>query len=198
MSALTNHSTNNNSLEGRALALLGAGVGPEQVSSALGCSTSRISQLLSEPEFAAQVATLRFENLQKHNLLDSKYDEMEDELVTRLKDCLSFMHKPQEILRAIQVINGAKRRGVSAPEQITHQNQVINLVMPVTIMQKFTTSINNQVVRVGEQTLETMQAGSLKDLVANKLPSADTNSTKQIGGQNGHDTKQIACEGAGN
>lgn len=190
---MSNQSTNNNSTESRALALLGAGVGPEQVASALGCTASRISQLLSEPEFAAAVADLRFANLQKHNVLDSKYDEMEDQLVDRLKDCLSFMHKPAEILRAIQVINGAKRRGISAPEQITHQNQVINLVMPTVIMQKFTTSVTNQVVRVGEQTLETLQSGSLKTLASNTLNLAAA-AAQENSNENG---KQLLLEGVG-
>lgn len=150
--------------ESRALALLGTGLGPEVVASALGVSISRISQLLSEETFAAEVATLRFQNLSKHNERDTKYDQMEDDLLERLKDCLPLMVRPMEILKAIQVINAAKRRGASAPEQIVHQNNVVNLVMPVQVIQKFTTNVHNQVVQTGTQSLNTLQSGSLLNL----------------------------------
>lgn len=152
--------------EQRALQLLGSGCGPEVVATAIGVSVSRISQLLSEPEFAAAVSDLRFQNLQKHNELDNKYDTMEAQLVDQLKDILPLMMRPMEILKAIQVINAAKRRGQSAPESITHQNTVVNLVMPTQIVQRFTTNINNQVINAGNQTLETMQSSQM--LVASK------------------------------
>jgi hypothetical protein len=151
------------STESRALALLGAGVGPENVANATGVSISRISQLLSDETFAAQVAELRFENLQKHNLRDSEYDSLEDDLIERLKDLIPLMLRPMEVLKAIQVINAAKRRGASTPEAITAQQTVVPLVLPTVIINKFTTNTYNQVVQTGEQNLVTMQSGTLMD-----------------------------------
>jgi acetylornithine/succinyldiaminopimelate/putrescine aminotransferase len=162
MNTLTNTSNKVwNSTEERALKLLGSGCGPEVVATAVGVTVSRISQLLSEPEFAAAVSDLRFQSLQKHNEMDNKYDSMEEKLLRQLDDLLPLMMRPMEILKAIQVINAAKRRGQSAPESITHQNTVVNLVMPTQIIQKFTTNINNQVTNAGSQTLETMQSSTL-------------------------------------
>ena len=105
------------STESRALSLLGQGLGAEIVASAVGVTVSRISQLLSDPEFSAQVAHLRYENLAKHNQRDNKYDVMEDDLLDKMKDLIPMMYKPFEVLKAIQIINQAKRRGASAPEQ---------------------------------------------------------------------------------
>lgn len=150
-----------NSTETRALKLLGGGHGPEVAATATGVSVSRISQLLSDPEFAAEVSELRFQNLQKHNERDDKYDSMESKLLVTLEDVLPLMMRPMEILKAIQVINAAKRRGQSAPDTVTHQNTVVNLTMPTLIMQQFTTNINNQVIQAGDQTLETIQSGSM-------------------------------------
>lgn len=161
MTATTPSTSVRNATEQRALALLGSGCGPEVVASALGVSASRISQLLSEESFAIEVANLRFQNLQKHNEIDSTYDALEKKLLGQLEDVLPLMMRPNDILRAVSVINGAKRRGQSAPEQITHQNQVVNLTMPIKIVQQFTTNIQNQVVQAGSQTLETIQAGAL-------------------------------------
>lgn len=147
--------------ESRALALLGNGIGPEQVAQAVGLTASRISQLLSDEHFAAQVAELRFEALSRHNERDSAYDSLEDELIEKMRDCLPLMVRPQEVLRAIQVINAAKRRGFSAPTNITEQHTIINLIMPTSILSEFSINANNQVVQAGDQPLVTIQSGTL-------------------------------------
>lgn len=163
---------NGNGIEERALELLGSGIGPEIVASALGVTPARISQLLSDTEFSELVSQKRFENLSKHNVRDSRYDELEDTLITKLDETLPMMHRPMEILKAISVINAAKRRGASAPEAITHQNQVVNITMPVQILQQFTeftTNINNQVTKAGERDLLTIQSGVLLNSTNKKL-----------------------------
>jgi hypothetical protein len=152
-----------NNTEERALKLLGSGVGPEQTAAALGITPARISQLLSTESFVAKVAELRFQSLSKHNDRDDEYDSIEDKLIDKLKDCIDFMTNPMQILKCIQVINSAKRRGVSTPEQITNQQTVINLTIPSILVQKFTTNINNQVIQTGEQKLVTIQSGTLVD-----------------------------------
>jgi hypothetical protein len=159
-------STTTTSTESRALSLLGQGLGPEVVAAAVGVSTSRISQLLSEPEFASQVAELRYTSLAKHNTRDSAYDALEDSLIEKLKDCLPFMMRPMEILKSIQVVNAAKRRGASAPESITSQQTVVQLLMPTQILQSFTTNINNQVIKAGAQDLVTIQSGSMNKMLS--------------------------------
>jgi hypothetical protein len=157
--------TTTTSTEDRALNHLGQGLGPEVVAAAVGVSTSRISQLLSTAEFAGKVAELRFESLAKHNDRDNAYDRLEDNLIEKLKDCLPYMMRPMEILKAIQVINAAKRRGSSAPESITSQQTVVQLIMPTQIMQAFTTNINNQVIKAGQQDLVTVQSSNMDKLL---------------------------------
>jgi hypothetical protein len=157
--------TTTTTTESRALSLLGQGLGPEVVAAAVGVSTSRISQLLSDPEFSAQVAEARFENLAKHNTRDNAYDGLEDTLIQKLKDCLPYMMRPMEILKSIQVINAAKRRGASAPEAITAQQTVVQLMMPTQIIQSFTTNINNQVIKAGAQDLVTVQSSNMTRLL---------------------------------
>jgi len=161
MSTLPTTTNLDKSVSDRALTLLGQGVPASIVASTCGVTESRISQLVSDPEFAAEVAELRFSNLQKHNERDSHYDRMEDTLLKRLEDLLPLMMRPMEVLKAIQVINAAKRRGASAPDSIVQQQTYINLTIPTTLIQKFQTNSNNHVIQAGEQTLITMQSGSL-------------------------------------
>lgn len=160
------------STEERALSLLGAGVSAESTAAALGVSVSRISQLLSSEGFASQVSELRFKNLAKHNERDSKLDTLEDTIINKLENSLGLVVRPMELTRILQVINAAKRRGSSTPEAITEKQQIVQLTMPVNILNNFAVqvNINNQVTQVGEQSLLTIQSGALlKTIEATRL-----------------------------
>jgi len=150
------------SINERALSLLGAGVQQETVATALGVTPSYISQLLSDENFAHQVTQLKFEALSKHTQRDASYDELEDTLLTKLKKNVNLLIRPQDILGAIKVVNGATRRGTGSQENLVSQSNIVQITMPVAIVQQFTTNINNQVIQAGEQSLLTMQSGDLR------------------------------------
>lgn len=173
-----------NLTEERALALLGSGLSPEIVSNAIGVSISRISQLLSEESFAADVARLRFESLNKHNERDNKLDALEDALIKKLEDVLPMMYKPMEIVRALTSINAAKRRGQASPDQIAQTATVISIVLPTIIHNRFTTDLSNQVIEVltddvssPKQSLITAQLTSIDDMAQK---SKERNSRKEV------------------
>ena len=149
------------SVEERALLLLGSGVQAEHVAAALGVTPSRISQLLSNEEFALKVATARYENLRKHNERDGAIDGIEDQLIAKLKASMPLMIKPDTIIRAFNVVNAAKRRGSSSPEQTVNQQSIINLTLPTQIVQQFVKDTHNQVIKAGSQELLTMSSNTL-------------------------------------
>lgn len=155
--------THNSTVEEMALALLGDGIAQEAVASHLGVTESYISQLVSKDEFAAQLIALRYENLSKHNARDKAYDGIEDELVTKMQESLPLLFRPEAILKAIQVINAAKRRGSSAPASVNQQQTIVKIVMPVRVINRFTTNVMNQVVEAGDQKLVTVQSATLMD-----------------------------------
>lgn len=156
------------STQDRALSLLGQGVSPEHTALALGVTPSTISQLLSSPEFAEKVATLRFTNLAKHSERDNRADSLEDKLLEKIEDLLPFISRPLEAARLYQIVNSAKRRGQSAPESITNQHEVVQLVMPVQIINQYTVNSNNQVIKAGQQDLVTVQSGRMQHLLASR------------------------------
>jgi len=147
--------------QGRILEMLGNGLSPGVCASALGVSESYISQLLSEESFAQQVTGRRFESLQAATARDKQYDFIEDALVEKMKDLLPMMYKPMEVLRAITVINAAKRRGASAPENTVINQTIVQLSLPISITSKFVTNAHNQVVEAGEQELITIPTTAL-------------------------------------
>ncbi len=156
------------STEERALALLGSGIASETVASALGVTPSRIAQLLSDETFSGKVSELRYTHLQKHNIRDGEYDNIEDTLLQKLKDSIPLMFKPELILKAVSVVNGAKRKGQATPDQIINQQNIVNLILPQVIAQKFSINIDNQVIRAGDQELLTMPSGNLLKQVEQK------------------------------
>lgn len=171
----------NSSTESRALDLLGQGLSPEVVASALGVSPSRISQLISDPEFFSQVADLRYKSLARHNARDSKADAIEDQILDKLKDCLAWVTDPMKLVKAYQVLNAAKRRGSSTPEHITSQQTVINLVLPTQILQNFTVNSSNQVVKTGQQDLITVQSSQMSKLLeSNRSQNVEISPTQAI------------------
>lgn len=151
--------------EQKALVLLGQGILPEAVASAVGVSPSRISQLLSTDSFAAEVANLRYKNLAKNTERDNTADEIEDILLQKLKDSLALLFDPIKITSVLSKVNALKRRGTLASELPTGQAQVVNLSMPVSVYQQFVTNINNQVVKAGDQELVTIQSGHMNKLL---------------------------------
>ena len=173
--------TGNTTTEDRALTLLGMGIPGENVASALGVTAGRISQLLANKKFADQVATLRYENLQQHNVRDASYDSLEDRLVQKLEAQLPLLLRPLDTIRALQAINGAKRRGQAAPDTSASHQAVVPLVLPNVIVQKFTTNVVNQVVKAGEQELVTMAAGSLLTMTEEKEAALELAGQTQTG-----------------
>lgn len=155
----------------RALNLLGAGVSAVQVAQSCGVSESRISQLMSQSEFSEAVQVLRFARLQKQNLRDDEWDSLEDSAVERLKKRIEsgMIHDDNKLLRIAQIANAAKRRGVASPDSNTGaQSAIVQLVMPVQIVNKFTKDSHNRVVEAGDQSLVTIQSGSMSRLLSSR------------------------------
>lgn len=157
------------SIEERALDLLGAGVASVQVAQALGVSESRISQLLSDENFAQQVSSKKIETLTAHTRRDNKYDQLEDALLEKLEKSLPLLMRPDAVMKALKLVNEAKRRGSSANDAInTNNTQIVNLIMPAKVVQKFSTNSQNQVIKAGQQELLTIQSTKLLNKVERK------------------------------
>lgn len=150
-----------NSVEERALVLLSAGLSQVKVAEALGVDSSRISQLCADADFSTQLSDARYEALSKHNEQDSKLDSLEAKIVSRIEDTVDQVYKPMELVRMLQVVNMAKRRGTENLAPVQEISTVLNLLMPTKIVNKFITNINNQVVKAGDTELITIQSGSL-------------------------------------
>lgn len=137
-----------NDTQNKMLALLGQGFPPVVVASSLGCSESYVSQMLSEDWFARQVQELKFKTLQKHTVIDNKYDTLEERLLEKLERAIPLIVRPADITRTLQAINGAKRRGSGSQGQTTITQNIVQLTLPTALLQRFVSNQNNQIIEV--------------------------------------------------
>jgi len=137
----------------RILKLLGSGLGGEVVSATVGCDPSYISQLMADEEFRSRVLAMRIESLTADTQRDRAIDEIEDVLIKKLKAGLDFLVSTKDILRAYAVINAAKRRGAKASDTTVVNNNIVNLILPRIIVQKYTMSRTGEVMKLKENHL---------------------------------------------
>lgn len=168
----------------RALELLGAGLPAVTVAQSCGVSESYISQLLSDPEFLSLVVDKKFQALQKHNKRDDKYDELEDKVLKQLESQLSMIFDPMKLAKVLQVLNGAKRRGATNPDIASPTSQVVQLILPTVIMERFAVkkTVDNQIIEAGEQKLITMQSGTLMEKIRSRNQNGESNENPQLVG----------------
>lgn len=148
-------------------ALLGQGHSAELVATIIGCDPSYISQLLEDEAFRNEVSELRVRSLQAASARDKKWDDLEDKLLDKLHSAVDFVIKPREILAVLSAANAAKRRGATAHESVTINNQIVNLLVPQRLVQTFTVNQNNQVIGVGDKSMLTLPSTKIADLYNN-------------------------------
>lgn len=172
--------------EDRALQLLGQGTPASVVAQALGVTEGRISQLLADEEFAAEVQERRFLSTQKFTALDDQYFELEEKLVQKLNKVMPLLTKPRDIVQAMTAVNNTKRRGaqVAAGSQTVNQ-QVVVLNMPEQVIRKFVSNGNNQVVEVRDSegnadSLVTVTSGALDRLARQKAIGAENHENSKV------------------
>jgi len=156
--------------------LLGLGLEGVIVASAVGCSESYVSQLLSDDTFAADVQALRLANFAEHASRDRKYDSIEDTLIAKLEGMIPLMARPETVLRAIATINGANRRAAPSDGGGTGNvtnNTFVSLKLPKVLAAQIMLNPSNQVVEVAGKTVASMPASGvakqLEDLRARQV-----------------------------
>lgn len=156
--------------------LLGNGLTNDVVATAVGVTPAYISQLMSDERFAEEVVSLRTVTLTAATSRDRGYDDIEQALLTKLSDVVNsgMIYKTQELLRAIQVINQAKRRGATSQNPLIQTtDKIVTLNMPTVVINSYKTDGKGEVVEVTtsegkSQTLATMPAVALMQRLSAK------------------------------
>lgn len=145
-----------NKVQEQALKLLGQGLKPSLVAQVLSVDPSRISQLMEDPTFARMVTERKIVSLTKATERDEQLDSLEDKLIAKMHTAIDMTYKPSEIVRMFNVVNQAKRRGVTADSEGMETANVttVKLILPAAARAKMQVNVEvnaqNQVVSVGD------------------------------------------------
>lgn len=156
-------------IESKALELLSSGFDQNVVASSLQISESRLSQIVSNPEFSRALAEAKYKNLAKHNETDNLYDSIEKKVAKKLDSTVDLVYDPLKLANILQRVNGLKRRGASNPDNVVRSKPTVRLNIPIAVVNHFSTNAAGQVISAGvgeaKQDLVTIQSGNLKGLL---------------------------------
>lgn len=163
--------------------LLGSGLKAEIVASTVGVDPSYISQLMAIEEFADEVILLRSKNAVAHTERDLSWDGLEDKLISQLHDMVDDgrFSKPEQVLMAVRVANGAVRRGQKIAPDSGPSSVVVNLQLPPVVKHLFTLTNKGEVVDVNGQTMITMGSGQLIEQISKQKGETDEGNFTKLG-----------------
>lgn len=145
------------------LQLLGSGVEIPAVALAVGVTTGYISQLLAEPEFALRVSELRLIELTQAKQIDDTWDNIELELVKKLKELIPFFSSTRHILDALKVVNSAKRKTkMNAGYQGSGINgNVVSITLPAITVNQYKINMIGGMTEVAGRKLKALDSAIL-------------------------------------
>lgn len=159
-------------IEDKAINLLCRGISQVDVAKACGVDESRISQLMGDEEFKAKLIDAKFKKYGEQARMDETYDSMEAKLQQRFEALIPMIHKPKDVLDAMQKLNAMKRRSGIIDADQNKINEVATLTVPIAIINKYNIVVDqstNRVIEANGQPLLTAQPNQVVD--ANEIRS---------------------------
>jgi hypothetical protein len=156
------------SMREQIIELLGCGLSNMEVATAVGCDPSWISQLLALPEVFEQVQILRAARTRQFVEHDAKIDRAEAAVLDRVMHLANFVTKPGEAAKVFSILNSAKRRAVSAPQDASNPSTVVNINLPQTMAVAIQVSQDKQVIEVNGRSMTTMPAKNVAAALESK------------------------------
>ena len=148
--------------------LLGNGIAPEVVATAVGVTPAYVSQLMADDTFREEVVALRSTALAASTDRDTSWNMLEDKLLAQLHEKVeqNMIYKVPDIVRVLVAANNAKRRGNPISDSIKPTQQVVVLNLPSVVLKQYKENANREIVEVtnddgSQQTLVTMPATQL-------------------------------------
>ena len=130
----------------------------------LGVTEAYISQICSEPEFAAVLAKNRVTKLTAETAYDEQLNNTEAKALKKATEMIDYIQKPSEAANMLRVMNACKRRGATNEEQqrvINQTNNVVVLNLPQVLQEKLITNNRSEVVQIGDRPMVTMDSNFL-------------------------------------
>lgn len=183
------------------LELLGKGVPANIVASTLDISPSYVTQCTEHPVFKQELQSMLLVSQLAASQRDEELDSLEDLLIEQVKKTAIYITKPMEAMKALQMVNGMKRRGLGGSEgaaSITNNNTVIlNIPQHVRPTVHTVVSDENEVVEVdGRHMITKSSQAVLAQLDAHKEKKAESRINEKVGSVVGNRAAEAATDGS--
>jgi hypothetical protein len=150
------------SVKDKVVSLLVAGVKPTNISAAVGCDESYVSQVSAECR--EQILAARSQRTESHIEHDLTLDNTEDRALQKVGRLLDTVTDPIKALSVFKVLNAAKRRHESLANQQT-TGAVVQLELPQIAKVAIRMSSDKQVIEVAGRSMVTMQAAQVEAMM---------------------------------
>lgn len=154
----------------RIATLLASGLKPQQVSSIVGVSPSRVSQIAASPDFAA-ILTLKQAEVNKKNIeteaISAKYLTAEHILVDQIIN-LASSAELRDATMALKAVaerqdRAAARANPVHAAQVTVQH-IVQLNLPTHALPEITLSANNEVMSIDDKSMAPLTSDGVQNL----------------------------------
>ena len=171
----------------KAKKLLSLGIPQVDVAGALGCTEGFISQLLSDPKFAGEVAQMKLLRLEGASVRDEKLDALEDEVIKKLESSLRYILKPMELLKALETLAKIPRIGTqNNAAQNNALGMTVQIVLPNAMATTYIKNSHGEIIEADGRALTTLSSNALKTMVQSKSQLQLAGS----GGSNGQQSRE--------
>lgn len=148
--------------------LLSGGVEYSLAARILGCDVSYLSQLMSDPDFAAEVTARQVQNAGDQVQITRKITDLQLKALEKIERLLPYETDLSEIRQCFSALNKATIRTPDVNPDAGKDQQVVPLRLPESITFAFKVDINNEVIQAGEQMLVTMPSQQLLKMAMEK------------------------------
>lgn len=124
------------------LSLLASGLRPADAARELGISEGYISQLLKDKEFSTKLQQMQLARASALIEHDKKLDSIEATLASKAQEVLPFVATPGQIFKALQIVNGLKRRAPAMLESNAEAAAVVQISLPPQLFKNINISLD--------------------------------------------------------
>lgn len=157
----------------RIIEMLGNGLSSTDISIAVGCDISYVSQIAGDEENKSKIAEMRAARAQQYVERDKKIEQLEDLALAKIERLMPMQTDVMKLGKLFQIMNSAKKLSQAAdtPNSNTAPLVQIQITQAAAVALKLTT--DQQVIEVDGRSMVPMQshmvAAKLRDMKAARL-----------------------------
>ena len=173
----------------RIISYLAQGFSQQKVAEMVGCTQPYVASIATKEDFSSliQAEKTRLQATQRNEVLEKKYDDLEDKVIAQVKESMPFAEF-RDLSRTMEVLIRRKQQQAARGGITVNGNAQFNTVVlsiPQAAAPDITLNSQREVIAIGNKTLAPMQASQVRALFDNieqqkKLSASRSPSTERM------------------